>query len=124
MRALGQASVVPDENEKLRNPLVFGNFSDPLGYNGKTPSSSLLTHVWLVVFEGKESYYHRHAQRVDGQNAGGDESHKMTKSIRGANDKVFHGVYTMVNEFGQVMLQVSSMLMWGPYPVLSVSSCV
>ena len=117
--AQGQTSLVPGENEKLRNPLVFGKHGDPLGYNGKTPGEKLLSSVWLIVFEGKEQYYHRHAQRVDGENVGGDESHKVTKSVRVTDDRVFHGVYTMVNEFGQVMLQVSGIFSLSPYTARS-----
>lgn len=120
-RAQGQASVVPGETEKLRNPRVFGKHGDPLGYNGNTPGESVLSAVWLTVFEGKEPYYHRHAQKVDGQNVAGDESHKMTKSIRVTDDKVFHGMYTMVNEFGQVMFQVSFKVGVPPCPVLQMS---
>ena len=36
----------------------------------------------------------------------GDESHKLVKSIRVGHSKVFHGVYTLVNEYNQVVLQV------------------
>lgn len=59
---------------------------------------------------------------MDGQNSAGDESHKVTKSIRVTDDKVFHGVYTMVNEFGQVQLQVSFICTLGPYSVLKYIS--
>ena len=43
---------------------------------------------------------------MDGQILAGDESHKITKSIRVTDAKAFQGVYTMVNEFNQVVLQV------------------
>ena len=36
----------------------------------------------------------------------GDESHKLVKPIRVDHSKVFHGVFTLVNEYNQVILQV------------------
>ncbi|CAM9960245.1 unnamed protein product, partial [Ascophyllum nodosum] len=47
------------------------------------------------MFEGQEQWYHRRAQLVDGQILAGDESHKITKSIRVTDAKAFQGVYTM-----------------------------
>ncbi|CAM9338845.1 unnamed protein product [Hapterophycus canaliculatus] len=101
-----QGSFLPTENEVLRNPPVFGRWDDPLGYNGRCPGGALLTQVWYTVFEGQEQWYHRRAQLVDGQILAGDESHKLTKNIKVSNAKVFTGLYTVVNEFNQVVLQV------------------
>ena len=67
---------------------------------------ALLASVRHAVFEGQEQWYHRRAQLVDGQILAGDESHEITKSIRVTDAKAFQGVYTMVNEFNQVVLQV------------------
>ena len=47
---------------------------------------------------------------MDGQILAGDESHKTTKSIRVTDAKAFQGVYTMVNEFNQVVLQIGGFL--------------
>ena len=101
-----QGSFLPMENERLRNPPAFGRWSDPLGYDGRSPGVALLASVRYAVFEGQEQWYHRRAQLVDGQILAGDESHKITKSIRVTDAKAFQGVYTMVNEFNQVVLQV------------------
>ena len=101
-----QGSFLPMEKERLRNPPAFGRWGDPLGYDGKSPGVDLLGSVRYAVFEGQEQWYHRRAQLVDGQILAGDESHKMTKSIRVVDAKAFQGVHTMVNEFNQVVLQI------------------
>ena len=94
------------ENERLRNPPAFGRWGDSLGYDGRSPGVTLLASVRYAVFEGQEQWYHRRAQLMDGQILAGDESHKMTKSIRVTDAEAFQGVYAMVNEFNQVVLQV------------------
>ena len=66
----------------------------------------LLANVRYAMLEGQEQWYHRRAQLVDGQVMAGDESHKITKSIRVTDAKAFQGVYTMLNEFNLVVLQV------------------
>lgn len=101
-----QGSFLPAENETLRNPPQFGRWDDPLGYDGRSPGEALLASVRYAVFEGQEQWYHRRSQLVDGRILAGDESHKITKSIRVSDAKVFQGVYTVVNEFNQVVLQV------------------
>ena len=101
-----QGSFLPMENERLRNPPAFDRWGDPLEYDGRSLGVTLLASVWYAVFEGQEQWYHRRAQLVDGQILAGDESHKMTKSFRVTDAKTFQGVYTMVNEFNQVVLQV------------------
>lgn len=103
-----QWSADPAETERLKNPPQLGKFDDPLGLEGRCPGEALLTEVRYAVFEGVEQWYHGRAQLVDGQILAGDGSHKITKSIRVADDKVYHGVYTIVNEFNQVVLQVGT----------------
>lgn len=105
-----QKSCLPMENELLKNPPKLGSWDDPLGYDGRTPSETLLTEVRYAVFEGREQWYHRRAQLVDGQILAGEDSHKIVKSIRVADSKVYHGVHTMLNEFGQVVMQVGACL--------------
>ncbi|CAN0022907.1 unnamed protein product, partial [Ectocarpus fasciculatus] len=97
-----QGSFLPAENETLRNPPQFGRWDDPLGYDGRSPGEALLASVRYAVFEGQEQWYHRRSQLVDGRILAGDESHKITKSIRVSDAKVFQGVYTVLNEFNQV----------------------
>ena len=89
-----------------RTPPRFGSFSDKAGYNGRPPSAATLKSVCVAVMEGREYWYHRQQQLVDGTNLAGDESHKIVKAIRVSNEKVFHGVYTILNEYGQVVMQV------------------
>ena len=94
------------ENDLLQNPPRFGSFCDKAGYNGRPPSAATLKSVCVAVMEGREHWYHRQQQLVDGTNLAGDESYKIVKAIRVSNEKVFHGVYTILNEYGQVVMQV------------------
>lgn len=105
-RRQNQPSVVPKENELLQKPPRFGSFSDQGGYNGRPPSAAILKSACETVMEGREHWYHRQQQLVDGTNLAGDESHKVVKAIRVSHEKVFHGVYTIINEYGQVVMQV------------------
>jgi len=97
---------VPRENDLLQNPPRFGSFSDKSGYNGAPPTAAVLRSVCISVMEGREHWYHWQQQLVDGSNLAGDESHKVVKAIRVRHEKVFHGVYTIINEYGQVVMQV------------------
>ena len=101
-----QGPFLPMENERFQNPPVFGRWGDPLGYDRRSPGKTLLANVRYAMLEGQEQWYHRRAQLVDGQVMAGDESHKITKSIRVTDAKAFQGVYTMLNEFNLVVLQV------------------
>ena len=97
---------MPGENELLRNPPRFGSFGDETGDNGRPPSVAVLKCAFVALIEGREYCYHGQQQLVDGRNLADDESHKVVKAIRVNNEKVFNGVYTVINEYGQVVLQV------------------
>ncbi|CAM9783090.1 unnamed protein product, partial [Laminaria digitata] len=104
-RRQNQATVVAADNEALRNPPRFGGFYDKDGYNGKPPSASVLRGAWDVTWESRKEYYRRSAQLVDGDNIAVDESHKLVKGIRVDNSKVFHGIFTVINQHNQVVAQ-------------------
>lgn len=96
----------------MRNPPLFGDFDDETGYNGRPPSAAVLQSALIATFEGKQHWYYREQQMLDGTNAAGDGSHKVVKAIRLANEKVFNGMYTMVNEYNQVVMQVRTSVAW------------
>lgn len=102
-----QPTVVPADNDALRNPPRFGGFYDKDGYNGKPPSAAVLRSAWDVVWESRREYYRRDAQMIDGDNVAVDESHKLVKGIRVDNSKVYHGILTVINQHNQVVAQVS-----------------
>lgn len=102
-----QPSVVPEENARMNKPPLFGSFGDEAGYNGRSPSAAVLKAAFVVVMEGREHWYHRQQQLVDGRNLALDDSHKIVKGIRVLNEKVIHGVHTVISEHGQVVMQVN-----------------
>lgn len=106
IRSRKQQSLFAKENELLQNPPLFGDFDDETGYNGRPPSAAVLQSAWIATFEGKLPWHYRQQQQVDGTNLAGDGSHKVVKAIRLADKKVFSGMYTILNEYNQVVMQV------------------
>ena len=94
------------ERAKLNSPPQIGGFHDTDGFNGRPPGQAVLLAAWYTYFETKELWLHHSQQLVGGVNVAGDESHKLVKFIRVDHSKVFHGVYTLVNQYNQVVLQV------------------
>lgn len=45
---------------------------------------------------------------MDGDTLAVDESHKLVKGVRVDNNKVFHGIFTVMNQYNQVVAQVRS----------------
>lgn len=102
-----QACLFATDNETLRNPPRFGGFYDKDGYNGKTPSREMLRAAWDVVFHQRQPYYRRSSQLVDGDILSIDETHKVMKGVRVDGNKVFNGLFTILNQHNQVVGQVS-----------------
>lgn len=109
-RNKGQLPIAKSAWNNLLAPPQVGGFYDTDGFNGRPPGTAVLLAAWYASFEGKELWLHRSQQLVGGVNVAGDESHKLVKAVRVDNNKVFHGVFTLVNEYNQVVLQVSTML--------------
>lgn len=82
-------------------------FYDKDGYNGKPPSRAVLRTAWDVAWNQRREYYRRSAQLVDGEILSVDETHKVIKGIRVDDEKVFNGLFTVMNEHNQVVAQVS-----------------
>ena len=94
------------ERAKLISPPQTSGFHDTDGFNDRPPGRAILLAAWYTYFESKELWLHHSQQLVGGVNVADDESHKLVKSIRVDHSKVFHGVYTLVNEYNHVVLQV------------------
>lgn len=101
-----QGSLFATENETLRNPPRFGGFYDKDGYNRKPPSRKVLRAAWDVVFHQRQPYYCRSSQLVDGDILSIDETHKVMKGVRVDGNKVFNGLFTVLNQHNQVVAQV------------------
>lgn len=66
----------------------------------------MLLIAFYASWEGKEHWYHRQVQLVDGSNLAEDESYKITEAMGVSNGKANHGVYTTLNKNNQMVLQV------------------
>lgn len=105
-----QGSVSAADNETLLNPPRFGGFYDKDGYNGRPPGRAVLHAAWDAVWDERGEYYRRSAQLTDGQILSVDETHKVMKGVRVDDCKVFNGLFTVMNEYNQVVAQVSIFL--------------
>jgi hypothetical protein len=93
------------EEQLLANPAKFPAFADRSGYDGSTPSDGLLQEAWYQLSELREHWYHRQAQLVHGKVLSGDAAHKLVKGVRLFGAKIIRGIYTVLNEWNQVVLQ-------------------
>ena len=103
-----QRSLVSAEDETLRNPPRFGGFYDKDGYNGKPPSRAVLRSAWDAVWDKQKGFLRRSAQLTGGQIWSVDETFKVMKGVRVDDQKVFNGLFTVMNEYNQVIGQVSA----------------
>jgi hypothetical protein len=101
----GQLVLFGEQLQLVREPRKFSTFGDRGGYDGTTPSDTLLEAAWFMGFELREYWYHRQQQLVGGQVLSGDGAHKLVKGVRLLNVKVVYGIFTVLNEFNQVVLQ-------------------
>lgn len=74
---LEQGRLMTFNRDALYHPPQFSTFSDSEGYNGRTPSDTLLQSAWHEWFKLKEYFLHRQAQLIDGEVLCGDASYKF-----------------------------------------------
>ena len=53
--------------------------------------------------EADEAYKEQRMQMIDGEHFSGDHSFKLTKSMLLNGSKIFTAMYTLMNEYGQVV---------------------
>jgi hypothetical protein len=101
----GQVPVFGDQLKLLTTPLKFSKFNDRGGYDGSVPSDTVLEAAWFMSFEMREYWYHRQSQLVGGVVLSADAAHKLVKGVRLLYAKVVYGIFTVLNEDNQVVMQ-------------------
>jgi hypothetical protein len=76
---------------------------DSKEYGGKIPSLAYLIWCYICFVEDKIPYYLRHQQMVDGKSWSVDHSMKVTKVILVCSERAYTAMYTVMNEYGQVV---------------------
>jgi hypothetical protein len=73
-------------------------------YGQTIPSISYLISRVMLLMESEADYWNKKMQFVDGKHLSGDHSFKLTKCVlSGRKSKPFTAMYTLMNEFGQVV---------------------
>lgn len=103
--AHGELLLFGAQKQLLSSPQQFSKFDDRGGYDGSVPSDTLLEAAWFLTFEIREHWYHRRQQLIGGLVLSGDAAHKLVKGVRLLNANVVYGVFTVLNEWNQVVLQ-------------------
>jgi hypothetical protein len=67
------------------------------------PSALYLLSRVIPLLEEEAEYHAKKMQSTDGRHLSGDHSHKLTKCIIADKSKPFAAMYTMMNEYGQVV---------------------
>jgi hypothetical protein len=101
----GELLVFGAQEQLLSSPQQFSDFGDRGGYDGSVPSDTLLEAAWYLVSETREHWYHRRQQLIGGSILSGDAAHKLVKGVRLLNANVVYGIFTVLNEWNQVVLQ-------------------
>lgn len=82
-------------------PSPFVDYSKSIAY---VPSWKVLRNLATTYFASRNDFETKVMQGIDGINLKGDASHKLTKLVYvNVDEKVYHGLYTLMNEYGQVM---------------------
>lgn len=86
-------------------PLSFPEFDDPYGYGSHIPSAAYLESAVLVDLKSRQPFIQRHQQMVDGEIWKADACLKLAKVIRSQSQTVFSSLYTVMNEYRQILGQ-------------------
>jgi hypothetical protein len=72
-------------------------------YHQSIPSNAYLIERVIHLMETDADYMRRRMQMVDGEHLSGDHSFKLAKTIYSDGGKPFAAMYSIMNEFGQVV---------------------
>lgn len=68
------------------------------------PSWKIFHDLVCLYLQSRDSFQTKMMQGIDGIMFKGDASHKLTKLIYvKVSEKVYHGLYTLMNEYGQIV---------------------
>lgn len=89
------------------SPVVpFSLFGDQSSYAGYVPSSAYFRTIYTSIIEVLQPKMDKHMMLLDGKVLKGDHSFKFTKHMAKIEDSsVFSTLYTMTNEYEEIVLQ-------------------
>jgi hypothetical protein len=94
---------LPDLLTGARDVPKFGEFDDLQGYAGKSPAAQYLIALALVVHNRLHSFLTTRNMMVLGEYLRGDNSFKLAKKIMSDGTRPFLCVYTVLNEYNEVL---------------------
>lgn len=91
--------------EALRSVTPFSEFDDAFGYGSSIPSETYLSAALHLELGRRENFLDRHMQMIDVRIGKADGCRKLPKKVRIGNSAVFSDLYTIMNEFHQIVSQ-------------------
>jgi hypothetical protein len=97
----------PQQSPFLDDPEVplrdFGSFNDRKGYDGWCPKKNFWHRLLRKQTDAFQEQWTRELQLIDGTIFKGDHSRKTAKLIRIKGTRIFKSIYTLMNEYHQIL---------------------
>jgi hypothetical protein len=98
----------PQQSPFLGNPKVqlhdFGSFNDRKGYDCWCPKANFWRRLLRKQTDASQEQWTRELQLIDGNIFKGDHSRKTAKLIRIKGTRLFKSIYTLMNEYHQILV--------------------
>ena len=95
-----QSPFLDDPGVPLRD---FGSFNDRQGYDAWCPKANFWRRLLRKQIDAFQEQWRRELQLTDGNIFKGDHSRKTAKLIRIKGARLFKSIYTLMNEFHQII---------------------
>lgn len=89
--------------QQIKSKKQYLHEFDSKEYGQTIPSLKLLMSRVLLLLEREAEYWNKRMQGTDGKHLSGDHSFKLAKCVLSNRSKPFTAMYTLMNEFGQVV---------------------
>ena len=91
----------------VSGPKVFSPFEDQSGYAGYVPTSTYIRTLYTSIIDVLRPKMDKHMMLLDGKVLKGDHSFKFPKHMaKIEKTSVFTGLYTVTNEYEEIVQQV------------------
>ena len=87
----------------VRQSRVDFPYFDSEMYHDSLPTNAYMIERVIKVIEEDADYSRRRMQMLDGEHLSGDHSFKIAKCILAGKSKTFTAMYSIMNEFGQIV---------------------
>ena len=86
----------------VRENYYFPEYDDT-DYGGFLPSEAWMADAYIDQIERLIPFFNRCMEKLDGKILCGDHSHKIAKLVHVGGERAFEGLYSLMNEYGQII---------------------